>query len=56
MKEIAFGNSIIKYEIKRGKRKKTVALVIQPNTSVVVLSPEFLSENKIRQIVVKRAA
>jgi predicted metal-dependent hydrolase len=56
MKEIAFGHSKIKYEIRRGKRKKTVALVIQPNASVVVLSSQFLSENRIRQIVLKRAA
>jgi predicted metal-dependent hydrolase len=55
MKEIAFGHSKIKYEIRRGKRKKTVALIIQPNASVVVLSPQFLSENKIKQIVLKKA-
>jgi predicted metal-dependent hydrolase len=56
MEEIALGHSKIKYEIRRGKRKKTVALVIQPNASVVVLSPHFLSENKIKQIVLKKAA
>ncbi|MBU4373038.1 MAG: M48 family metallopeptidase [Euryarchaeota archaeon] len=54
MKEIAFGYSKIQYEIRRGKRKKTVALVIQPNSSVVVLAPQFYSENRIKQIVLKR--
>jgi hypothetical protein len=55
MKQISFGRTKIKYEIRRGKRKKTVALVVQPNTSVIVLSPYLLSENKIKQVVLKRA-
>lgn len=55
MKQISFGRTKIKYEIRRGKRKKTVALVVQSNTSVIVLSPYLLSENKIKQVVLKRA-
>lgn len=55
MKQIAFGRTKIKYEIRRGKRKKTVGLVVQPNALVIVLSPQFLSEEMIRQIVRKRA-
>lgn len=56
MKQIALGCTKIKYQIKRGKRKRTVGLVIRPDTAVIILSPQFLSENKIRQIVLKRAA
>lgn len=55
MGSITFGQTKIKYEIKRGKRTKTVALLIQPNTSIIVLTPCLLSEEKIRQIVTKRA-
>ena len=55
MKHVTFGHTKIKYDIKRGKRKKTVALVIQPHTTVIVLSPRFLSEDRIRQVIVKRA-
>jgi predicted metal-dependent hydrolase len=56
MDSITFGRTKIQYEIKRGKRTKTVALLIQPNTSIIVLTPRLLSEEKIRQIVAKRAA
>lgn len=56
MGSITFGRTKIKYEIKRGKRTKTVALLIQPNTSIIVLTPRLLSEEKIRQIVTKKAA
>lgn len=55
MGSITFGQTKIKYEIKRGKRTKTVALLIQPNTSIIVLTPLLLSEEKIRRIVTKRA-
>jgi predicted metal-dependent hydrolase len=55
MGQIIFGHTKIKYEIRRGKRKKTIALLVQPNTSVIVLSPQFLSEVKIKQIVLKKA-
>jgi predicted metal-dependent hydrolase len=55
MGSITFGRTKIQYEIKRGKRTKTVALLIQPNTSIIVLTPRLLSEEKIRQIVAKRA-
>lgn len=55
MRQISFGRTKIKYEIRRSNRKKTVGLVVQPNTYVIVLSPRFLSENNIKQIVLKRA-
>ncbi|MBA4349104.1 MAG: M48 family peptidase [Thermodesulfovibrio sp.] len=55
MEHITYGNRKIKFNIKRGKRKKTVALQIQPNSTVVVLSPYFLDKDKIKEIVRKRA-
>lgn len=55
MNQIKFGNKKISYLIRRGKRKKTVALHIQPNSTVLVLSPQFLEGEKIREIVAKRA-
>lgn len=55
MEQITYGNRRIKFNIKRGRRKKTVALQIQPNSTVVVLSPYLLDKDKIKEIVLKRA-
>ena len=55
MEQVTYGNKKIKFKIKRGRRKKTVALQIQPNSTVLVLSPAFLGVEKIKQIVLKRA-
>lgn len=55
MNQIKFGNKKIVYLIKRGSRKKTVALHIQPNSTVLVLSPQFLESEMIKEIVSKRA-
>lgn len=55
MEQIKYGNRKIKFNIKRGRRKKTVALQIQPDSTVVVLSPYFLRKDKIKEIVLKRA-
>jgi hypothetical protein len=55
MEHITYGNRKIKFNIKRGRRKKTVALQIQPDSTVVVLSPYFLDKDKINEIVQKRA-
>lgn len=55
MEHITYGSRKIKFSIKRGRRKKTVALQIQPNSTVVVLSPNFLDKDKINEIVQKRA-
>ena len=54
MEHITYGNRKIKFNIKRGRRKKTVALQIQPDSTVVVLSPYFLDKTKITKIVEKR--
>ncbi len=55
MGQISYGNKKIKFTVKRGSRKKTVAIHIQPNTRVVVLSPQLIENMKIREIVLKRA-
>ncbi len=55
MGQITYGNKKIKFTVKRGRRKKTVAIHIQPNTAVVVLSPQFIEDMKIKEIVLKRA-
>ena len=55
MEQITYGNNKIKFNIKRGRRKKTVALQIQPNSTVMVLSPYFLDKDKIKEVVLKRA-
>jgi len=55
MGQVIYGNKKIKFAVKRGKRKKTVAIHIQPNAAVVVLSPQFIENMKIKEIVLKRA-
>jgi len=55
MSHIPYGNRKISFEIKRGNRKKTVAIRISPNAVVTVLAPQYLDEEKIRMIVQKRA-
>ena len=55
MSHILYGNRKISFEIKRGNRKKTVAIRISPNAVVTVLAPQYLDEEKIRMIVQKRA-
>lgn len=55
MEQITYGNINIQFKVKRGRRMKTVALQIQPDSTVVVLSPAFLDTEKIKQIVLKRA-
>lgn len=55
MSHIPYGNRKISFDIKRGNRKKTVAIRISPNAVVTVLAPQYLDEEKIRIIVQKRA-
>ena len=55
MSYIPYGNRKISFEVKRGNRKKTVAIHVSPNAFVTVLVPQYLDEEKIRMIVQKRA-
>lgn len=51
---IQYGNKKIDFEIKRGNRKKTVAIHVNIPT-VTVLAPKRLDEEKIRMIIQKKA-
>jgi len=55
MEHINYGKRRIEYSIKRNKRKKTLAINIAPTTQVIVLAPDFISMEKIRRIVTKKA-
>jgi len=55
MNTIQYGNRVIQYDIKKGKRKKTVAIHINPMATVTVFSPWHLDDEKIRMIVRKKA-
>lgn len=55
MNYIQYGNRRINFEIKRGNRKKTVAIHVNPTAPITVLSPRCLDEEKIRMIVRKKA-
>ena len=52
---IQYGKQKINYEIKRGNRKRTVAIHIDPMAAVIVIAPPYLGDEKIRGIVQKRA-
>jgi predicted metal-dependent hydrolase len=54
MECIQYGNKAIRYEIKRGKRKKTVAIHVDTD-SVTVRAPLRLNDGKIRMIMEKKA-
>ena len=55
MNSIQYGNKRISYEIKRGNRKKTVAIHVNPTATVTVLAPRRLNEERIRAIVQRKA-
>jgi len=52
---IEFGNRKINFEIKRGNRKKSVAIHVHPEVTVTVLTPQHLDIERIRMIVRKKA-
>jgi predicted metal-dependent hydrolase len=55
MNTIQYGNRVIQYNIKKGNRKKTVAVHINPMATITVFSPRHLDDEKIRMIVQKKA-
>jgi len=55
MEHINYGKNRIEYSVRRGERKKTLAINITPTAQVIVLAPRFLSIENIRRIVKKRA-
>lgn len=55
MEHTSFGTRRIEYSIRRGKGKKTVAINVTSAARVVVLAPNCLSREKIREIVRKKA-
>jgi hypothetical protein len=52
---VQYGNRKIHFEIKRGTRKKTVAIEVNSACGVTVLAPEDLDEEKILEFVGKKA-
>jgi predicted metal-dependent hydrolase len=52
---IQYGKQKINYAIKRGNRKRTVAIHIDPMAAVIVIAPPYLDDEKIRGLVQKRA-
>lgn len=55
MERISSGRKEIEYRIKRGKRKKSIAISIADDCRVVVLAPQVFSEETIREIVKKKS-
>jgi hypothetical protein len=55
MEKITAGGKEIEYRIKRGRRKKSIAISISSACQVVVLAPQILSNERIREIVRKKS-
>jgi len=55
MASLNFGSQSIDYTIKKGKRKRTVAIQVISPSQVVVLTPHSLSREKVEEIVRKRS-
>jgi len=55
MDHIIFGNRQIKYTVKRGNRKKTLAINVTPSSQVIVLAPGHLRREEIKAFVEKKA-
>lgn len=55
MTYITFGSKKIHYAIRKTRRKKTVAIQVQPDSTVIVLTPQLIETEKIKRIVLKRA-
>jgi len=55
MDYIQYGNRRINFKIKRGKRIATVGIQVNPVGAVTVFSPQELDDDKIREIIKKKA-
>ena len=55
MEYIKYGTKRIEYSVKRGKRKKTVAINVTPAAQTLVLAPYSLSREKIEKIITNKA-
>jgi len=55
MNYVSYGSRRIAYRVKVGKRKKTVAISINPNAQVVISVPSFLTQEAVRDLVRKKA-
>lgn len=55
MEHIEYGTKRIEYNVKRNRRKKTVAINVTQAAQVVVLAPNHLSRRQIKGIVTKKA-
>ncbi len=55
MEKITAGGREIEYHIRRGKRKKSIAISISSACQVVVLAPQVLSKENIREVVRKKS-
>lgn len=55
MEKVKYGSLDIEYDVKRGKRKKTIAVQVDSASQVIVLAPICLKDEKIREIIKKKA-
>jgi predicted metal-dependent hydrolase len=55
MNYVQYGNRRIDFEVKRGPRKKTIAIEVNSAAGVTVLAPEDLNEEKILEFVGRKA-
>lgn len=54
--EIQFGRTRVPYEIIRSKRRETIGISVNPDTTVTVVAPAGVWRRQIREVVASRAA
>ena len=55
MPKVVYGKSEIEFSVKRSSSRTTVDVAVDPNKGVLVTCPPDLSEDRIRQVVMKKA-
>ncbi len=55
MEHVKYGTKQIEYRVKRGKRRRTLAINVAPTAQVIVLAPAFVSKEEIKAVVRKKA-
>ncbi|MCB9778540.1 MAG: M48 family metallopeptidase [Alphaproteobacteria bacterium] len=55
-RELAFGNTLLRYSIERSRRRRTVSVVVDPVEGILVKAPEELPVEDIEAVVARKGA
>jgi hypothetical protein len=48
---VRFGTMVLKYQLRRTQRQKTVSIAVEPDAGIVVTAPAQATEKRIEEIV-----